>query len=171
MPTREERFNLLRESNPEKYPNNFGKAWDDDETLELLQMIKRKETDETISKHFQRTPGGIRSRRKVLAAEYYLDNKLSIESIVKITGLTEDQVNDSINRRKAVDEKKTKKTQNKLRPKKVEDSNSHLLKSEVDIHLRIDLLFNILGRIEKKLDVLLITATPPPTAETDSQQA
>jgi hypothetical protein len=43
-------------------PVRMGKAWDDDEILQLLTSIRKKKTIDEISEIHQRTPGGIVSR-------------------------------------------------------------------------------------------------------------
>ena len=84
---------------PEKYPANMGKAWLDEEVIQLLQEIKRKKSIQEIAEQHQRTVGGITSRLKQLAADYHEEGRC-MEDIEKFTGLTQEQITETIQRRK-----------------------------------------------------------------------
>lgn len=86
---------------PSKYPARMGKAWDDEEIVKLLQSIRKKKSIEDIAIEHERTIGGINSRRRELAADYWFNDKRPIEEIMKFTGLTKEQVEDVIKRRTA----------------------------------------------------------------------
>ena len=76
-----------------------GKAWSEDEVIQLLKEIQKKQTLEEIAPKHQRTVGGIRSRLREIAADYYTNDNLSIEQIMKFTGLPKEDIVDSISRR------------------------------------------------------------------------
>ena len=80
------------------YPARMGKAWDDHEILNLLKKIRENKTVDTIAKEHERTVGGIRSRLGVLAYEFYEEGK-TIDQIKKYTGLSTEQIADSISKR------------------------------------------------------------------------
>ena len=84
---------------PSKYPSNMGKAWKEDEVIKLLTSIQKKKSIEAIASEHGRTVGGINSRRRHIAADYYFNDKRPIDEIVKFTGLTVLEVHDAINRR------------------------------------------------------------------------
>ena len=82
----------------DKYPANMGKAWSDDETLQLLQSVKKKKAHQEIATEHERTLGGITSRLRHLAGEYHKEGR-SIEAIMKFTGLTEGIIKEAIKSR------------------------------------------------------------------------
>ena len=98
------------------YPARMGKAWDDHETLNLLKKIRENKTVDTIAKEHERTVGGITSRLRVLAYEFYEEGK-TIDQIKKYTGLSTEQIANDISKReykKALKEKK-QEVKNKLK--------------------------------------------------------
>ena len=96
------------EKDSTKYPARMGKKWDDDEVLKLLKSIQKKKTISEIATEHQRTIGAINCERHKLAAEYWFNDKRSIEEIIKFTGLTKEEIEDTIKRRTAVKDFKTK---------------------------------------------------------------
>jgi hypothetical protein len=98
------------EKGPTKYPARMGKKWDDDEVLKLLTSIQKKKSISEIATEHQRTTGAINSERRKLAADYWFNDKRPIEEIIKFTGLTKEEIEDSIKRRTAVKDCKTKET-------------------------------------------------------------
>ena len=84
---------------PTKYPERMGMKWEDEEVLKLLSSIKQKKSIEEISLEHKRTIGGINSQRKKIAAEYYFNDKKTIEEIMKYTGLTKEEIEDTIERK------------------------------------------------------------------------
>lgn len=80
------------------YPARMGKAWDDHETLNLLKKIRENKTVDIIAKEHERTVGGITSKLRVLAYEFYEEGK-TIDQIKKYTGLSTEQIADSISKR------------------------------------------------------------------------
>ena len=98
------------------YPARMGKAWDDHETLNLLKKIRENKTVDTIAKEHERTVGGITSKLRVLAYEFYEEGK-TIDQIKKYTGLSTEQIADSISKReyaKSIKERK-QNLKNKLK--------------------------------------------------------
>ena len=98
------------------YPARMGKAWADHETLNLLKKIRENKTVDTIAKEHERTVGGITSRLRVLAYEFYEEGK-TIDQIKKYTGLSTEQIADSISKReyaKSIKERK-QNLKNKLK--------------------------------------------------------
>ena len=103
-------FQKMVEKDPTKYPARMGKKWDDDEVLKLLTSIQKKKTISEIATEHQRTTGAINSERRKLAADYWFNDKRPIEEIIKFTGLTREEIEDSIKRRTVVKDFKTKET-------------------------------------------------------------
>ena len=91
-----------------KYPARMGKGWDQEEIVKLLDSIRNKKSIEEIATEHERTVGGINSRRRGIATDYYFNNNLSIDKIQKFTGLTGEEIEDAIkryrNRKKVVEE-------------------------------------------------------------------
>lgn len=116
-------------------PSRKGKAWSDDEILQLLTSIRKKKTIDEISKIHQRTPGGIVSRLREIAADYYFNDHRPIEQIEKYTGLSTEVIYDAIEKR-----------QWKLDHSKIEnDEEPSLSLSEVmtllkDLHKKMDII-------------------------------
>jgi len=81
-----------------KYPSRMGKAWRDEEVQQLLNSIQQKKSIEDIAKEHERTVGGIQSRLRELAAAYFND-KRPMKDIMRFTGLTEEEIEDTVLRR------------------------------------------------------------------------
>lgn len=99
-------FENMVKTEPSKYPARMGQKWEEDEELKLLTLVRQKKTVDDIAKEHERTPGGIYSHLRVLAAEYWYGDKLPIEEIARITGLTHSQIEDAIKKRTPLKEKK-----------------------------------------------------------------
>lgn len=106
-------MNTLEISTNMSTPTRHGKPWSDEEIQKLLQAVKRKETHEQIANIHQRTPGGIRSRLRQLAADYYFNDNRPIEEIMQFTGLDDETIADAISRRQWQIDQKEKKTSEK----------------------------------------------------------
>jgi hypothetical protein len=92
-------YKKMAEEDPSKYPSRMGQKWNDEEVSKLLISIhKKKPIDEIASEH-QRTVGGINAERRKLAADYWFNDKRTIEDICKFTGLSTTEVEDIIQRR------------------------------------------------------------------------
>jgi hypothetical protein len=88
----------LKAQNPEKYAN-LGKSWKDDEVAQLLGEVQKKLSLDQISEIHKRSVGGIRSRLREIAADYYFNDERPIDEIKRYTGLTVEDISDAISRR------------------------------------------------------------------------
>jgi hypothetical protein len=75
-----------------------GKTWTEEEELELLRAVRRKETHAMMATRHERTEGGIYSHLKRLACRYYFNENRSLEEIEKFTGLSQDIIQQTIGR-------------------------------------------------------------------------
>ncbi len=80
-------------------PARHGQPWSEEEELELLHAVRRKETRKMMAEKHQRTESGIHAHLKELALAYYFNENRSIEEIMKFTGLEKDVINYSISKR------------------------------------------------------------------------
>jgi hypothetical protein len=103
---------------------NMGTPWREPELLQLLKEIKDKMPYDDIAKLHKRTTGGITSRLRQLAYDYYTEEK-SISEIMVITGLSKDDVIDAITRREYAENKKAEKRVEK--GKNILVKESHIL--------------------------------------------
>ena len=92
-------YNRHKADNAEKYPAKFCAAWKEEDIKQLLEDIKNKLSHEEIANKHERTIGGIRSRIRELAADYYFNNELSVDKIHKYTGISLEEIADSISKR------------------------------------------------------------------------
>ena len=98
-------------------PSRRGQPWSDDEIQNLLQAVRKKESIEQIAQKHERTPGGIRSRLRELAADYYFNDNRPIDEIMKYTGLDSGTISDAISKRQyAMDLKEKKEKINPSNP-------------------------------------------------------
>ena len=98
-------------ANPKFKPEGFenmGCPWKDAELLQLLKEVKDKIPYEDMAKAHKRTVGGITSRLRQLAYDYYTEEK-SIDEIMVITGLSKDDVVDAVTRREYTENKRAEK--------------------------------------------------------------
>jgi hypothetical protein len=93
-------FQNLVHDEPDKYPERMGKKWDRDEINKLLSSIKNKKSVQEIAEEHGRTVGGINSRRRACAVDYYFNDKKTIDEIIELTALSETDINEAIARRK-----------------------------------------------------------------------
>ena len=87
---------------------NMGCPWETAELLQLLKEVKDKISYEDMAKAHKRTVGGITSRLRQLAYDYYTEEK-SIDEIMVITGLSKDDVVDTVTRREYTENKRAEK--------------------------------------------------------------
>ena len=106
-------YQQLIANNPEKYPSRMGKKWEESEVHTLLGCIQDNKTHEEIAQAHSRTMGGIRSKLRDIAATSYFDHTMTIESIQGLTGLTEEEIKDSIAKRVYIREQKQQKVATK----------------------------------------------------------
>ena len=97
----------MAEKNPEKYPIRMGQKWDDFEVNLLLKSIQQKKSISQIAEEHERTNGAITSRLRHLAADYHFRDKLPIDKICKLTSLSMETVQESIERFKNNNNKKS----------------------------------------------------------------
>lgn len=89
----------LKEENPGKNLENAGKPWTTENTAKLLADVQKKKTYEELAELHGRTVGGITSRLREIAANYYFNDKRPMNEIEKYTGLTAEIIADAISRR------------------------------------------------------------------------
>ncbi len=94
----------LKEGNPEKFAN-LGKAWADEEVVQLLTEIQKNLTHAEIAEIHKRTTGSILSRLKSIAADYHFNDNRPIEQIMKYTGLSQRGVQEAIVKRQNLQRK------------------------------------------------------------------
>ena len=92
-------FQNLIKKDPSKYPSRMGKNWDEDEVHKLLQSIQNKKPISDIATEHQRTSGAISSALRKIAADYWFNDKKSIEEISEITSLSINEIEYTIKRR------------------------------------------------------------------------
>jgi hypothetical protein len=107
----------MAQRDPTKYPARMGKKWEDEEDIKLLTSIQENKSIADIATEHERTIGGINSRRKGLATDYWFNDKVPIEEIMTITGLSKEEIEETIQRRIISNNfKKTKKVVQPLPP-------------------------------------------------------
>ena len=74
--------------NPDKYPKNMGKPWDDDEMLLLLNEVRSGKDIKQIAQDHERTEGGIKAALQKQALSYYFDQRMPINEILNLTRLS-----------------------------------------------------------------------------------
>jgi hypothetical protein len=104
----------------------------------LLELIQQNTSIELIAATHERTVGGIKAELKILAVTYF-NQKLPMKEIIKLTGLTEEQIEDAVLK----SSKPKIKPEPKAKPTTVPDT--------VDIKEVVLLLKDI----QSKLDILL----------------
>jgi hypothetical protein len=138
-------MNSLHKQDPEKHPSNIGKPWTDEDVLKLLKNIKQKKSHDEIAKEHCRTIGGITSRLRQIATDYYFENELPIKDISKYTGLSSDEISDAISKRQwrmdnadkiSQNKKDAKEAKKKLRSEaeSVEEVEEVIYSSKNDYH-------------------------------------
>ena len=143
---------------PSKYPANMGKAWSDDEVLQLLQGIRKKKTMEEIAEEHGRTVGGISSRLRQIATDYHNEGR-PIEQIQKFTGLTTEQIQDAIERRKVGEMLRERRAKEKAAAKQIDSvskpQKQTSIKSFTEAQPTIKDLMEILKDVQQKLTMIL----------------
>ena len=129
-----------------KYPPNMGKPWFDDDTLKLLQNVRKKKTLSEIAEDHGRTEGGITARLRHIAFDYHKEGR-SIEVIEKFTGLSKEDINDLIQKRNFADTIRERKKAEKESKKPVKQENVE--------NVTMKDLINTLKSIDQKLTILL----------------
>ena len=129
-------FTKMAAENP-SYPIRMGQPWLEEEDTRLLKSLQGKKNIQLIADEHQRTIGGIRSRQRVIAVDYYFENKLPIEDIMKYTCLTRTEIENSIEKQNALESAK------ELRKRVKKDTPSDEIISLLrDINQKLDILIN-----------------------------
>jgi len=135
-------------SNPDKtnYPIRMGKIWQDDEVTQLLTSVQNRKSISEIAKEHERTQGGITSKLRGLAADYFINDQKSIGDIMKLTGLGRDIIIEAIEKKEYYNGVKEQK-KNKLsvinritEPLKVENKPDPILRILQEIQERLETL-------------------------------
>jgi hypothetical protein len=150
---------LLRNSgagglDKEKYPANMGKAWLDDELLQLLQNVRKKKTHQEIAAEHQRTVGGITSRLREIAVDYHNEGR-SMESIQKFTGLDKEVIEDAIKRREISERIREQKKKEKAVQPASKPYIQQKITSFTEAEPTMKELMVILKDIQMKVDFLI----------------
>lgn len=130
--------------------SNRGKVWSEDETLQLLQNVRKKKTYEEIGLEHKRTAGSIASRLRHLAAEYHEEGR-SIEIIMKFTGLTERAIKEVIQRREVGNTIRERKKKEKMQATL---SSQQKITSFTEAEPTMKEVMVVLKDIQNKLDLL-----------------
>jgi hypothetical protein len=93
-----------QEDNRKEKPTKMGQRWTDAEEEDLLGEIKGGMCMNEIALQHQRSTGGIMSRLREIAFRFHTSG-MDMISIIRITGLTELQITDTIERREASQKK------------------------------------------------------------------
>ncbi len=112
---------MPRKEKPEGL-ERMGCPWNKSEDEQLLKEIKDGTGINTIANAHKRTQGGIRSRLRVIACEYY-KNGTTINEIMALTGLSKGDIVDAISRRDYIDLKKEEKAANTKKNVSIEIKN------------------------------------------------
>lgn len=109
-------------------PARQGKPWSEEEIQMLLQAVKRKETKQQIAAAHQRSVGGIHSRLRSLAADYYFNDNRPMDEIMKFTGLDLETITDAIAKRQwQMDNKEKPKPVQKFEPQVIESKKEGMV--------------------------------------------
>ena len=76
-----------------------GKRWTDEEVIQLLTLVRKKESHPSIAATLGRTPGAVHSHLKKLATEYYENDGMSIDTIQKMVGLSRSVIEEAIEKK------------------------------------------------------------------------
>jgi len=78
----------------------MGKPWEDEEVIKMLMAIRKKKTIKEIAEVHERTTGGINSKLRGLAVDYFYNDEKPISEIEKITGLSSQVIQEAVNKKK-----------------------------------------------------------------------
>jgi len=81
-------------------PARNGVQWKDEEVIKMLMAIRKKKTVKEIADVHERTTGGIQSKLKSLAVDYFYNDAKSISEIEKITGLSGKVIQEAVDKKK-----------------------------------------------------------------------
>jgi GxxExxY protein len=74
--------------------------WKDEDVIEILKCVQKKDTVEQIAAKFNRPTSVVIGKLKTLAADYFFNDNRPIEEIISFTGLPFNEVNDAIAKRR-----------------------------------------------------------------------
>lgn len=77
-----------------------GQRWTDEETIKLLDLVKSKKTRVELAKEHQRSLTAITGRLQQIALDY-LDQEFTNTQIKKFTGLSEEEIQEAVQKREA----------------------------------------------------------------------
>ena len=135
-------YRVMADHKPEMYPERMGEKWGSDEITKLLSSIENKTSIEDIAKEHRRTVGGINTRRRCLAVDYWFNEKKSKDEIMRITGLTLADIDDAIKRKesalrlkKIIEENKNEipNTTESLQSKEIAELKEEVLSLKKDV--------------------------------------
>jgi len=132
-------------------PARHGNPWNPEEIQQLLQGVKKKETISEIASKHERTPGGIRSKLRQLAADYYFNDNRPLDEIMKFTGLDSETISDAISKRQYEMDMKEKTT--KL---KVSQPQQQTIPQLVQSQPKKEYMTEILGEIRDMMKEMLV---------------
>lgn len=134
-------FNKLRQDNPDKYPENTGKLWTDNELSLLMNELEQNDNIENIATSHKRTVGGISAKIDKIAYDMFL-KQIPINEIVEKTKITEMQLNEVIEKFKEREKSKKSST----------NGGTNILNEIAEIRMQLSMLnssvkkiLNILG--------------------------
>ena len=143
---------MLAEQNPDKYPSRMGQPWKSEEVDKLLTSIREKKTFEDIAKDHQRSEGGITAQLKKMAFDYSTKHKKTIEEIAVLTGLSEKDIRDTINKYEKKQSLKSEYDTNKLIPEKTQKKTEPV---PIDLTKQIVHLTSEMAEMKKDIKELL----------------
>jgi hypothetical protein len=125
-------FGLDRES----YPLRIGQRWTEEEVNKLLKNVARKKTISEIANIHERTEGGIIGKLCDLAADYFIYENREIKEIQRFTGLSEEMILESINKKRAKKHSSIEKHS--------EPSLREMMGLMLDIQKKVDFLLKVI---------------------------
>ena len=124
-----------------QFPSRIGKPWKEEEIIQLLKLIQENKSISEISEIHQRTEGGVISKLQGLAANFYISDKKTIEEIKKCTGLSEEVIQEAIQRKQYKDSL-PKKEKNIIIPSNPQETSlNELLIVIKDIQHKMNIIF------------------------------
>ena len=139
---------MVAGAEPGKYPSNMGQPWSEEDEETLLTMLQEGKTYEELGTHFQRMPGGIKSRIRKIALEM-VEAGAPHARVCESTGISLDVLKGLIEKKSGSNSKAESKAESKVESK---------AESKVDMQAEIlavlketrDLLKTFLASLEIK---------------------
>ncbi len=164
-------YSSLVKNNPEKYPTRMGKSWKAEEVNQLLAEVHSKKTHQEMATIHERTVGGIVSKLRSIAADYYMNQNMEVEICQQLTGLSKMEILETVAKRTEIEERKAEKiekTSNKSLPTPIiqQESNTELkeiLKIVRDMQKTLnDFIEGRYVRVKNPLQVKKVEMKPTP---------